>query len=102
MKLEKLKEAMEDCNSSLELNPKYVKSYHRRAEIKMKQGEFESAVSDYHQMKEIDPSQNVDHLISNANKESSKAKKRDYYKILGVEKTASDSDIKKAYRKLAL
>ena len=25
----------------------------------------------------------------------------DYYKILGIEKTASDADIKKAYRKLA-
>ena len=28
--------------------------------------------------------------------------KKDYYKILGVEKNASEKDIKKAYRKIAL
>lgn len=30
------------------------------------------------------------------------AEKRDYYEVLGVEKNANDTDIKKAYRKLAL
>jgi DnaJ-class molecular chaperone len=27
---------------------------------------------------------------------------KDYYKLLGIQKTASDEEIKKAYRKLAL
>jgi curved DNA-binding protein CbpA len=30
------------------------------------------------------------------------SKKRDYYEVMGLSKTASESDIKKAYKKLAV
>ena len=41
-------------------------------------------------------------LLKDAKLELKKSKRKDYYKILGVEKTATEQEIKKAYRKEAL
>lgn len=40
--------------------------------------------------------------IHNAKLELKKSKRKDYYKILEIEKTASVEDIKKGYKKVAL
>ena len=40
--------------------------------------------------------------LRNAEMELKKSKRKDYYKILGVDKNATDVDIKKAYRKMAI
>merc|ERR1712107_314744 len=40
--------------------------------------------------------------LSNAKLELKKSKRKDYYKILGVDRNANDEEIKKAYRKRAL
>lgn len=50
-----LDKGLEDCNKSIELNPKYAKSYLRRAEIRMKQQQFDDAIADYNEVKQLDP-----------------------------------------------
>ena len=40
--------------------------------------------------------------IKQAKKKEKDAKKKDYYKILEVDRNASDADIKKSYKTLAL
>ena len=65
--------------------------------------EFEDAVRAYQRGKDAkgdDHEANEGH--GNASKLLKMSKRKDYYKILGIDKSASEQQIKKAYRKLAL
>ena len=58
---------------------------------------------EYKAIAETNPSEpGIAKDVRNAELELKKSKRKDYYKILGVEKDAGDNEIKKAYRKLAI
>lgn len=67
-KLNLKSEALEDCNKSIELDDKFTKSYLRRAELRIKNEDFNDAISDYWKIKELDPStsQAMDQKIKEA------------------------------------
>lgn len=95
--------ALEDCNRSLTLNPNYTRAYLRRANVQMELESFEEALQDYNRVKDLDPrTPNIDANIAFAKEKASQAGKKDYYKILGVEKQATEEQLKRAYRQMAL
>lgn len=96
-------EALKDINQSIALNDAYTKAYLRRGSIYMSLNMFEEARYDFQKVKEREPyNQDAIKSLEQAKKEEKIAKKRDYYKILGLEKTANENDIRKAYKKLAI
>ncbi|XP_047515372.1 dnaJ homolog subfamily C member 7 isoform X1 [Pieris napi] len=101
-KLNQTREAADACTAALELDENYVKALLRRAKCYTELGEFEEAVKDYERLYKIDKTKENKQLLHEAKIALKKSKRKDYYKILGIEKTASDDDIKKAYRKRAL
>ena len=68
----------------------------------MERGEYTAAIMDYNKIQELDPTTNMKQKIKEAQKKEREAKKKDYYKILEIDRNASDADVKKAYKKLAL
>lgn len=102
-RLKKWTPAIADCDKALELDPSYTKARKTRAKALGESGNWEEAARELKAIQEANPSEpNIAKDIRNAELELKKSKRKDYYKILGIQKDATDTEIKKAYRKLAI
>ncbi|XP_042328965.1 dnaJ homolog subfamily C member 3-like [Sceloporus undulatus] len=95
-------EAIDICTEAHQLDPRNVFILRDRAEAYILNEEFEKAIEDYHEAKGIDDeNEELKEGLERAQKLLKQSKKRDYYKILGVQRNANKQEIIKAYRKLA-
>ena len=102
MKIKEYDLAREDCDQALKLDPTYTKAKRTRAKAMGEGGDWEQAVKDLKALTEESPGDNeLAKELRNAEIELKKSKRKDYYKILGVDKDAGDKEIERAYKKKA-
>merc|ERR1712223_858351 len=102
-KLKKFQDSIADCDEAIKLDDKYLKAFLRRAKSYMELEKYEEAVRDFEQVNKMERGNHeYRQLLSNAKLELKKSKRKDYYKILGVDRSANEEEIKRAYRKRAL
>lgn len=95
--------AISDCERAISLDPTYTKAKKTKATALGQSGDWESAVRELKDLQEQDPQDgSIAKELRKAELELKKSKRKDYYKILGVEKDADENQIKKAYRKAAI
>ncbi|XP_065358280.1 dnaJ homolog subfamily C member 7 isoform X1 [Calliphora vicina] len=101
-KINNLREAVADCSRVLEINDKYLKALLLRARCYNDLEKFDECVNDYETALQIQKSAEIKKLLRDAKFALKKSKRKDYYKILGITRSAGEDEIKKAYRKKAL
>lgn len=101
-KLGKLSDAIRDCTFALVANTNNIKALLLRAKCHNDMENYEEAVNDYDNAHKMDKSPTTKQYLKDAKLALKKSKRKDYYKILGIDKNANETEIKKAYRKRAL
>ncbi|XP_041998504.1 dnaJ protein P58IPK homolog isoform X1 [Salvia splendens] len=103
VKLGKGTDALKSCTEVLEIDGDQVEALVQRGEAKLLVEDWEGAVADIKSAAEKSPQDmNIREVLMRAERSLKLSQRKDWYKILGISKFASISEIKKAYKKLAL
>ncbi|KAJ7330645.1 DnaJ sub C member 3 [Desmophyllum pertusum] len=103
LKLQNPSDAIQECNEALKLDENDVDALCDRAEAHILDEMYDDAVNDYQKAKSINEHlHKVQEGLERALKLQKQSKKRDYYKILGLKRSATKKEILKSYRKLAV
>lgn len=102
LKVEDSKKAIRACTEAIKIEPSNVNAYCDRAGAHLLEDNLDEALKDYKSAKEKNTNSNcANDGINKVNKLIKQSKKKDYYKILGVSRTASKPEIMKKFRKMA-
>ncbi|XP_062312652.1 dnaJ homolog subfamily C member 3a [Osmerus eperlanus] len=94
--------AIKVCSEVLKSDPQNVNALKGRAEAYIQDEQYEEAVRDFEAAKEhSENDRQIKEGLEKAQRLLKQSQKRDYYKILGVKRSAQKKEIIKAYRKLA-
>jgi len=103
MKQRKWAEAWDECNEALKIAPENQKALLRRAQCATELEKFQEAVNDYQTLTGLDENnREYQQMLRKAQKELKMSQRKNYYKILGVDKQAGESEIKRAFKKQAM
>uniref|UniRef100_A0A7S0GMX5 J domain-containing protein n=1 Tax=Proboscia inermis TaxID=420281 RepID=A0A7S0GMX5_9STRA len=107
--LRKHDQCVADCTRAIKLDDGYTKAYLRRAASYLVVGgvkDCEMAIRDYEclgdKVNSDEQKRDIQTKLRAAKVQLKRAGRKDFYKILGVARDADESEIKKAYRKMAL
>lgn len=103
IKLKQYDEAIKDTDRAVSLDPGYIKARKTKANALGQSGNWEDSVKEWKNIQELDPEdRTIPKEVRKAELELKKSQRKDYYKIMGIEKDANENDIKRAYRKMAV
>lgn len=103
IKLGRGKDALDSCTEALKIDEELVEALAQRGEAKILTEDWEGAVQDLKEAyQKSSQDMSIRESLMKAERALKMSKRKDWYKILGISKTASIQEIKRAYKKLAL